>query len=53
MKQKTPKSDVDTDKRLCEIMGSIPAKPLVQAKLKCGGFFIARFAGQRFAELAV
>jgi len=33
---------IDTDKRLCEHNFSIPAKPLAQAKLKCGGFFIAR-----------
>jgi len=39
---------VDTHKRLCQLMGSIPAKPLVQTKLKCGGFFIARMqAGRR------
>ena len=39
---------VDTHKRLCQLVGSIPAKPLVQAKLKCGGFFIARLrAGRR------
>jgi hypothetical protein len=39
---------VDSDKRLCKVIGSIPAKPLAQAKLKCGGFFIARMrAGRR------
>jgi hypothetical protein len=27
---------------LRRFIGSIPAKPLVQTKLKCGGFFIAR-----------
>jgi hypothetical protein len=47
--QKAPKKCVDTDKRLCELMGSIPAKPLVQAKLKCGGFFIALMPAGRLA----
>ncbi|MDZ4816938.1 MAG: hypothetical protein SGI71_11810 [Verrucomicrobiota bacterium] len=32
---------VDESKRLGIIIHSIPVKPLAQAKLKCGGFFIA------------
>ena len=32
---------VDNTQRLGFLIASIPAKPLAQAKLKCGGFFIA------------
>ncbi len=35
---------IDTHKRLCDLPRSIPAKPLAKAKLKCGGFFIARIS---------
>lgn len=35
---------IDTHKRLCDLLRSIPAKPLAKAKLKCGGFFIARIS---------
>jgi hypothetical protein len=38
---KIGKKCVDKPKRLGLLVSSIPAKPLVQAKLKCGGFFIA------------
>jgi hypothetical protein len=39
---------IDCGKRLAYSATSIPAKPLAQAKLKCGGFFIARMrAGRR------
>jgi hypothetical protein len=31
------------------IITSIPAKPLAQSKLKCGGFFIAAIAPARLA----
>jgi hypothetical protein len=31
------------------VTSSIPAKPLAQAKLKCGGFFIATIAVGRLA----
>jgi hypothetical protein len=41
MSNKTVKGYVDKPKRLGLIITSIPAKPLVQTKLKCGGFFIA------------
>jgi hypothetical protein len=45
---KTGKKGVDKPKRLGLLVSSIPAKPLAQAKLKCGGFFIApMLAGRR------
>jgi hypothetical protein len=40
---------VDETQQLGIIISSIPAKPLAQAKLKCGGFFVA---GIRPAGLA-
>ena len=49
MIQKAHENQVDSDKRLCQLTRSIPAKPLVQAKLKCGGFFIARMRAGRQA----
>jgi hypothetical protein len=41
------KMAVDKPKRLGFLIASIPAKPLAQAKLKCGGFFIAAIAAGR------
>jgi hypothetical protein len=38
---------VDKPTRMGFLMASIPAKPLAQAKLKCGGFFIAGIAAGR------
>ncbi|MGA2179664.1 MAG: hypothetical protein ABSH15_08800 [Verrucomicrobiota bacterium] len=38
---KTDKKRVDKTQLLGFLIASIPAKPLAQAKLKCGGFFIA------------
>ena len=35
------KMRVDKIKEMGFLIASIPAKPLAQAKLKCGGFFIA------------
>jgi hypothetical protein len=49
MTNKTVKGYVDKPKRLGLIITSIPAKPLVQTKLKCGGFFIARMRAGRLA----
>jgi hypothetical protein len=43
------KKRVDKPMRMGFLMNSIPAKPLAQAKLKCGGFFIARIAAGRLA----
>jgi hypothetical protein len=43
------KMTVDKPKRMGFLITSIPAKPLVQAKLKCGGFFIATIAAGRLA----
>lgn len=40
--QRVGKTCIDEPKRLGMVFPSIPAKPLAQAKLKCGGFFIAR-----------
>jgi len=36
------KTRVDETQQLGIVIASIPAKPLVKAKLKCGGFFIAQ-----------
>jgi len=41
------KMTVDKPKRMGFLITSIPAKPLAQAKLKCGGFFIAAIATGR------
>jgi hypothetical protein len=43
------KMTVDKPKRMGFLIASIPAKPLAQAKLKCGGFFIAAIAPGRLA----
>jgi hypothetical protein len=43
------KKTVDETKLLGIVIFSIPAKPLAQAKLKCGGFFIAAIAVGRLA----
>jgi hypothetical protein len=43
------KMTVDKPKRMGFLIASIPAKPLAQAKLKCGGFFIATIAVGRLA----
>ena len=43
------KMRVDETQLLGIVISSIPAKPLAQAKLKCGGFFIARIAAGRLA----
>jgi hypothetical protein len=39
---------VDETQLLGIVIASIPAKPLAQAKLKCGGFFIAAIAPRRW-----
>jgi hypothetical protein len=44
------KKRVDETKLLGIPASSIPAKPLAQAKLKCGGFFIAAIAAGRLGE---
>jgi hypothetical protein len=41
------KMRVDETQLLGIVVSSIPAKPLAQAKLKCGGFFIAAIAAGR------
>ncbi len=41
------KMRVDETQLLRIVIFSIPAKPLAQAKLKCGGFFIAAIAEER------
>ena len=46
---KIGKKCVDKPKRLGLFVSSIPAKPLAQAKLKCGGFFIAPMRAGRLA----
>jgi hypothetical protein len=46
---KIGKKCVDKPKRLGLLVSSIPAKPLAQAKLKCGGFFIAPMRAGRLA----
>jgi len=43
------KMRVDETQLLGIVVSSIPAKPLAQAKLKCGGFFIAAIAPGRLA----
>jgi hypothetical protein len=43
------KMAIDKPKRLGFLISSIPAKPLAQAKLKCGGFFIAAIAAGSMA----
>jgi hypothetical protein len=43
------KMRVDETQLLGFPIASIPAKPLAQAKLKCGGFFIAAIAARRLA----
>jgi hypothetical protein len=43
------KMRVDENPTLGIVIPSIPAKPLAQAKLKCGGFFIAAIAAGRLA----
>jgi hypothetical protein len=43
------KMRVDETQVLGIVIPSIPAKPLAQAKLKCGGFFIAAIAAGRLA----
>jgi hypothetical protein len=40
---------VDKPKQMGFLIRSIPAKPLAQAKLKCGGFFIATIAARKLA----
>ncbi len=40
---------VDKTQQLGFLVVSIPAKPLAQAKLKCGGFFIAMIKAGRLA----
>jgi hypothetical protein len=47
--QNTDKMRVDETQLLGIVITSIPAKPLAQAKLKCGGFFIAAIASGRLA----
>jgi hypothetical protein len=42
---------VDKPKWLGFLTGSIPAKPLAKAKLKCGGFFIALIRSQAGDEV--
>ncbi|MGO8697058.1 MAG: hypothetical protein ACLQVY_05000 [Limisphaerales bacterium] len=44
MKMLTKRKRVDENLTLGIVILSIPAKPLAQAKLKCGGFFIASIA---------
>jgi hypothetical protein len=41
------KMGVDKPKQMGFLITSIPAKPLAQAKLKCGGFFIAPMEARR------
>jgi hypothetical protein len=41
---------VDKPKRMGSLIASIPAKPLAQAKLKCGGFFISIIGAWRWAN---
>jgi hypothetical protein len=41
------KMGIDETQPLGIVVTSIPAKPLAQAKLKCGGFFIAAIAAGR------
>jgi hypothetical protein len=43
------KMKVDKTQQLGFLIVNIPAKPLAQAKLKCGGFFIATIAAGRLA----
>jgi hypothetical protein len=43
------KMKVDENPTVGIVVSSIPAKPLAQAKLKCGGFFIATIAVRRLA----
>jgi hypothetical protein len=43
------KMGVDETQPLGIVISSIPAKPLAQDKLKCGGFFIAAIASRRLA----
>jgi hypothetical protein len=40
---------VDENPMLGIVIPSIPAKPLAQAKLKCGGFFVAVIAAGSMA----
>jgi hypothetical protein len=47
--QNADKMRVDETQLLGIVVTSIPAKPLAQAKLKCGGFFIAAIASRRLA----
>jgi hypothetical protein len=46
---KTGEKCVDKTQQLGFLIASIPAKPLAQAKLKCGGFFIAPMRAGRLA----
>jgi hypothetical protein len=45
------KMTVDKPKRMGFLIASIPAKPLAQAKLKCGGFLLPRLRWGGWREI--